>query len=73
MSGRKIYRAAAIAHIPDGYFEGAPFKGYKYPQKKIYKKTSGELLFDIVEQLPGRDAASKQLTAPKDLRIVQRP
>lgn len=73
MSGRKIYRAAAIAHIPDGYFEGAPFKGYKYPQKKIYKKTSGELLFDIVEQLPGRDAASKQLTAPKDLRIVEQP
>lgn len=73
MSGRKVYRAAAISHIPDGYFEGGPFKGYKHPQKKIYKKTSGELLFDIVEQLPGEDTASKQLTAPKDLRIIQRP
>lgn len=72
LSDRKVYRAAAIAHIPDGYFEGAPFKGYKYPQKKIYKKTSGELLFDIVERLPGGDAVSKQLTAPKDLRIVQK-
>lgn len=73
MSGRKVYRVAAIAHIPDGYFEGAPFKGYKHPQKKLYKKTSGELLFDIVERLPGDDAASKQLTAPQDLRIVQQP
>lgn len=73
MSGRKTYRAAAIAHIPDGYFEGAPFKITKNPQKKVYKKTSGELLFDIVEQLPGQNAAEKQLTAPKDVRIKQIP
>ena len=71
MSGRKTYRAAAIAHIPDGYFEGAPFKITQNPQKKIYKKTSGELLFDIVEQLPGENAEEKQLKAPQDLRIKE--
>lgn len=71
MSGRKTYRAAAIGHIPDGYFEGAPFKITKNPQKKIYKKTSGELLFDIVEQLPGQTPAEKQFKAPQDLRIKQ--
>lgn len=71
MSVRKVYRAAAIAHIPDGYFEGAPFKITRNKQKKIYKKTSGELLFDIVEQLPGANPSEKQLTAPQDLRIKQ--
>ena len=43
----------------------------KNPQKKIYKKTSGELLFDIVEQLPGQTPAEKQFKAPQDLRIKQ--
>ena len=73
MSGRKVYRAAAIAHIPDGYFEGVPFKITHYKQKKVYKKTSGELLFDIVEQLPGEKPSDKQFTAPQDLRIKQVP
>ncbi len=71
ISGRKTYRAAAISHIPDGYFEGAPFKITNNPQKKSYKKTSGELLFDIVEQLPGEKAGKKQLQAPQDLRIKE--
>ena len=73
MSGRKVYRAAAIAHIPGGYFEGAPFKITQNPQKKVYKKTSGELLFDIVEQLPGEKPSNKKFTAPQDLRIKQVP
>lgn len=72
LSGRKIYRVGAIAHIPDGYFEGAPFKGYKYPQKKVYRKTSGELLFDLIDQLPSVNGGNKELVAPGDVRIAEK-
>ncbi|MBE6421295.1 MAG: bifunctional metallophosphatase/5'-nucleotidase [Elusimicrobium sp.] len=72
LSSRKIYRAAGLSHIPDGYFEGAPFKIKKNAQKKIYKKTSGEILFDIIKELPGEFYQDKQLLAPNDVRIKEK-
>lgn len=70
LSNRKIYRAGAISHIPDGYFEGAPFKGYARPNKKVYRdQCSSGLLFSVVNALPGDTPAEKRLLAPADIRM----
>jgi 2',3'-cyclic-nucleotide 2'-phosphodiesterase (5'-nucleotidase family) len=61
----KIYRMAALSHIPEGFFEGAPFAGLKNKNKKIYEEiTPAELLFNIVK------ASNNRLVAPNDLRII---
>ncbi len=54
MSFRMIYRAAALSHLPDGYFESAPFKIIQNAQKKIYKKQEGKLLFARGNNCPGK-------------------
>lgn len=70
LSNHKIYRVGAISHIPDGYFEGAPFKGYSRPNKKVYRDLySSGLLFSIVEALAGVSSGEKQLVAPADVRM----
>lgn len=67
----KIYRVAAIAHIPDGYYEGAPWK-IEDQNKKLYDDNpSGILLFNIVKKLPGKTPREKTLTPPQDIRIEE--
>lgn len=67
----KIYRVAAISHIPDGFYEGAPWK-LENANKKIYDDNpSGILLFNIVKKLPGSTPAEKVLTVPNDIRIKE--
>lgn len=67
----KTYRVAAISHIPDGYYEGAPWK-VENANKKIYDDNpSGILLFNIVEKLEGNTAEEKNLITPKDIRIKE--
>ncbi|MDR0645606.1 MAG: 5'-nucleotidase C-terminal domain-containing protein [Elusimicrobiota bacterium] len=62
---KKIYRMAALSHIPEGFFEGAPFVGLKNKNKKIYEDiTPAALLFNIVK------ASNYRLVVPNDLRIV---
>jgi 2',3'-cyclic-nucleotide 2'-phosphodiesterase (5'-nucleotidase family) len=61
----KIYRMAALSHIPEGFFEGEPFSGLENKNKKIYEEiTPAELLFNIISASGGR------IVAPEDLRIV---
>jgi 2',3'-cyclic-nucleotide 2'-phosphodiesterase (5'-nucleotidase family) len=60
----KIYRMAALSHIPEGFFEGAPFAGLKNKNKKIYEDiTPADSLFNII------NASNKRLVATNDLRI----
>ncbi len=69
VKNKRIYRVAAIAHIPQGYYEGAPFKVSNGKQKIYDPKTSGDLLFDIVGKLKGNTPQEKQLLAPEGLQI----
>lgn len=67
----KTYRVAAISHIPDGYYEGAPWK-LENANKKIYDDNpSGILLFNIVKKLPGKTPQEKTLIIPNDIRIEE--
>ena len=69
VKNKRVYRVAAIAHIPQGYFEGAPFKATNANQKIYDPKTSGELLFDLVKKLDGATPQEKQLKAPAGVQI----
>ena len=67
----KTYRVAAIAHIPDGYYEGAPWK-IENQNKKIYSENpSVILLFNIVKNLEGKTPEEKVLLIPNDIRIEE--
>lgn len=68
----RVYRVAAIAHIPQGYYEGAPFKVTNGNQKIYDPKTSGDLLFDVVKSLKGNTPQEKQLVAPKGVQIKKK-
>lgn len=69
VKNKRIYRVAAIAHIPQGYFEGAPFKVSDGRQKIYEERTSGQVLFDYVSGLPGNTPQEKLLTAPQGIQI----
>ncbi len=65
----RIYRVAAISHIPQGFFEGPPFKVTNGRQKMYEEKTSGGLLLDAVGDLPGDSPQERHLTAPQGVQI----
>lgn len=67
----KNYRIATISHIPDGFYEGAPWK-VENQNKKIYDKhPTGFFLFNVIKKLPGKTPEEKILTLPKDIRIEE--
>ncbi len=72
VKNKRVYRVAAIAHIPQGYYEGAPFKVTDGKQKIYDPKTSGDLLFDIVGKLKGNSPQQKQLLAPTGVQIKKK-
>ncbi len=69
LENSRVYRVAAIAHIPQGFFEGAPFKVENGEQKIYEDKTSGDLLFDIIHTLAGDKPQERRLVAPKGVQI----
>jgi hypothetical protein len=61
----KIYRMAALSHIPEGFFEGAPFAGLKNKNKKVYEEvTPADLLYNII------NSSGRKFVAPNDIRII---
>ena len=75
----KTYRMAMLTHLPQGYYEGKPFKivDPSDPQKNTlirhyYNLTNANMLFNAIEQFKkeqGREVPS--FVAPADVQIKE--
>ncbi len=75
----KTYRMAMLTHLPQGYYEGKPFKVVdpSDPQKNViikhyYQLTNSDMLFNVIEEFRKQQGVKIPLfIAPSDVQIKE--
>ena len=76
---RKVYRMAMLTHLPQGYYEGKPFKVVdpSNPQKNsiikhYYTVTNADMLFGIIDKFKKEQSIEVPLfVAPTDIQVEE--